>query len=537
MAPVQFEELLARAAEPTLQSLVGRSRVKLLASLDPALTTPDRLRDVVLGLRSAQDLLLDNKARPQLLELLPPDEAAALAGHLGLDTAAPYRALSEFKPRSASSRSELLEYFGLYLVEEEAEDVPPTTLLVSAVHGLFPHQRRAAGQVWRYLMDEPHRVLLHMPTGAGKTRTAMNIVARFLRESLDPTVVVWLGHSEELCEQAAQEFAEAWTSLGDHEIDLVRWWGSHEPDLAEIRGGMVIAGLAKAYAACQRSTERFGLLAGRTGMVVMDEAHQATAPTYEHVLQFFTTAGTEKPLLGLTATPGRTWSDIEEDERLSDYFYRQKVGLEIPGYESPVDYLVDEGYLARTEYVSLHHDGGIELSPRDLADLRDDLDIPARLLGKLAEDEQRNLLIVARLEQMFREHSRIIVFAATVEHARVLATVLRARGFRAAAITGGTPRAERSRVIEGFRAASDEPKAIINFGVLTAGFDAPRTSAALIARPTKSLVLYSQMVGRATRGPKAGGNAKAEVVTVVDTRLPGFASMVEAFHNWEDVWK
>ena len=54
----------------------------------------------------------------------------------------------------------------------------------------------------------------------------------------------------------------------------------------------------------------------------------------------------------------------------------------------------------------------------------------------------------------------------------------------------------------------------------------------MIARPTKSLVLYSQMVGRATRGPKAGGNKEAEIVTVIDQHLPGFDSVVAAFKNW-----
>ena len=78
---------------------------------------------------------------------------------------------------------------------------------------------------------------------------------------------------------------------------------------------------------------------------------------------------------------------------------------------------------------------------------------------------------------------------------------------------------------------------LVNFGVLTSGFDAPRTSGAIIARPTYSLVLYSQMVGRATRGPRAGGNEEAEVVTVVDTGLPGFETVTDAFHNWEDVWR
>ena len=76
----------------------------------------------------------------------------------------------------------------------------------------------------------------------------------------------------------------------------------------------------------------------------------------------------------------------------------------------------------------------------------------------------------------------------------------------------------------------------MNFGVLTTGFDAPLTSATLIARPTKSLVLYSQMVGRAIRGKIAGGNDIAEIVTVVDTAMPGFGDLSTAFMNWEDVW-
>jgi superfamily II DNA or RNA helicase len=59
----------------------------------------------------------------------------------------------------------------------------------------------------------------------------------------------------------------------------------------------------------------------------------------------------------------------------------------------------------------------------------------------------------------------------------------------------------------------------------------------LIARPTKSLVPYSQMVGRAIRGRRAGGNENAEIVTVVDYDLPGFGSVADACNNWEDIWE
>ena len=96
---------------------------------------------------------------------------------------------------------------------------------------------------------------------------------------------------------------------------------------------------------------------------------------------------------------------------------------------------------------------------------------------------------------------------------------------------------ERARLIAPGKDDTPEPQLLCNYGVLTTGFDAPRTSAALIARPTKSLVLYSQMVGRVIRGPRVGGNPAAEIVTVLDHNLPGFGSVAQAFTNWEDVWK
>ena len=137
---------------------------------------------------------------------------------------------------------------------------------------------------------------------------------------------------------------------------------------------------------------------------------------------------------------------------------------------------------------------------------------------------------------MTKRHSRIIVFAPSVACARLQAAILLAQGHKAQVVTGVTPANERERIIRQFRSNSPESMILCNYAVLTTGFDAPQISAALIARPTRSLVLYSQMVGRATRGPKAGGNEEAEIITVVDPHLPGFGDITEAFTNWEDVW-
>lgn len=531
---ITFDDVIRRASDQLLQQMVGRETVRILAGMDESLTRPERLSEIATGLRSPADMLLDPSLRTELLLLLSRANAEMLAQRLNL-AGDPYEELSSMTVRRGTARATaLLDFFDVR-DESDERSLPPFHESITPVHALFRHQRLAAEKVRNRLDEEPHRVMLHMPTGSGKTRTAMSVIAALLNQR-EPKLVVWLAHSEELCEQAVEEFKGAWGSLGNRPVDIQRWWGPHELKVPIIRDGIIVAGLQKAYSSVRKSISEIGTIAGHVGLVVMDEAHQAVAPTYSLVLDVLTESGRPAPLLGLTATPGRTWNDLDEDQRLADFFYRHKVSLEIEGYDNPVRYLVNEGYLADTDFVQLEYTSGSELTPQELQEIREALDIPQSIINALAADEQRNMLILSRTETMCRRHNRIIVFAATKDHAVVLAAVLRARGHWAYAVTGETPSSDRARIISTYRAASDDPRVIVNYGVLTTGFDAPQTSAAVIARPTKSLVLFSQMVGRATRGERAGGNKRAEVATVVDTRLPGFCNMADAFNNWEDVW-
>lgn len=532
-----FDELISRADDETLQNLVGGPVVRLLRLLDPTLASPSRLRRLLLELRSPVEILRDQTARSEILALLPLSEAKELANTIAATSDAdPYPVLCGTPVRKNSPTEKAL--FGvLDVVPEPDPEVSqsPSTCSAECAYPLFPHQRTAARQTAKLLGSGPRRVLLHMPTGAGKTRTAMNIVCDFLR-SQEPALVVWLAYSEELCEQAASEFESAWNFLGNRSLNVHRYWGNHGLNMDQLADGLLVAGLSKAYSAARDSIQWLATLADKTSLVIIDEAHQAIAETYSLILNGIESKQERTSLLGLTATPGRTWNDIDADEKLANFFGRRKVTLHGPSGGSAVEYLIAEGYLARPRFLSLHHSGSISLTDRDRRELAEQLDIPARILRRFAEDEQRNLAIVTRVEQMAREHCRILVFAATVEHAKLLAVVLRARGLDAGSVTGATPSFERQRLIQHYRSGKEAAIILCNYGVLTTGFDAPKTSAALIARPTKSLVLYSQMLGRAIRGPRAGGNEEAEVVTVVDTSLPGFSDLGEAFLNWEDVW-
>jgi DNA repair protein RadD len=535
---MRFSDLLSRADDATLQTLLGAPVLRLLRLLDANMVAPSRLRALLTELRGEAGLLADAQCRALLIDMLRPGEAEHIARALNVPPNGDvYAALRNLPLRRGSEREQtLFNLFALVPPTLEAQAGPPAQRDAAAALPLFAHQRNAARKVKAALAQEPRRVLLHMPTGAGKTRTAMHIIADHLRAS-EPALVIWLAYSEELCEQAASEFEQSWQQLGDRAVTVQRFWSGHTLDLAQAHDGIVVAGLSKLYRAAMDDLALISTLAGRCSLVVIDEAHQAIAETYQLVLNTLATQGRTAALLGLTATPGRTWNNVDADAALAAFFGGRKVVLEIDGYANPVDFLIADGYLAQATFRSLLHTSGIELSPADLRHIEHDLDIPTSILKRLADDEQRNLTILLEVERLALRHRRLLVFAASVEHAELLAAVLRARGVYAAAISGTTPATERTRRIADYKAPADEPRVLCNYGVLTTGFDAPQTSAAIIARPTKSLVLYSQMVGRAMRGPRVGGNATAEIVTVVDVNLPGFSTVADAFANWEDVWR
>lgn len=533
---MNFQDLLDRADEGTLQEIVGAPAYRVMSLLDPGLVRPSELRSLIERTRRPSELILNPGIRGLLFDVLSIDQAQKVVEALGLGADGdPYSALRELRvSRNSQKETRLLELFGCDFPDRTpVERIQEREIPVK--YPLFDHQRRAYRTAAHELSVAPHRLVLHMPTGSGKTRTAMHLIANELRKN-EPSLVLWLAYSEELCDQAADEFEQAWRYLGDRDVSIFRYYGSNELSLDSAKDGLVVAGLSKIYHRAKMDNTFLSILRDRSSLVVIDEAHQATAATYSFVLDAVTQSIKGAKLLGLTATPGRTWNDIDEDKKLADFFGGKKVALRVPGESNPIEYLINNRFLARPIFRSIPYGGGSLTSSEELQ-LSESLDIPIEFLKRLAEDEQRNLLVVTRAEELARQHERIIVFAATVSHAELIANVLTARGYWAKSITGETPSEMRASALSEFKGMDAGPKFLCNFGVLTTGFDAPMISAALIARPTQSLVLYSQMVGRATRGLRAGGNLEAEILTVVDTQLPGFGSLADAFMNWDDVWE
>lgn len=188
--------------------------------------------------------------------------------------------------------------------------------IVEAKYPLFDYQVRASIKTIKLLQNkDKHRAILHMPTGSGKTRTAMHIIANYLCKQ-PQTTIIWLAYSEELCEQAVEEFIKSWQCLGNRNTNVYRFWGNKNiENIEQVRDGFIVAGLPKMVSKAKNSIEFMQNLSKNTSLVIIDEAHQAVALTYSVVLDLLAPEHKKNShLLGLTATPGRTWTDIEADE-------------------------------------------------------------------------------------------------------------------------------------------------------------------------------------------------------------------------------
>jgi len=516
--------------------LIGDDHYRLLKAMGKDTSDQGALVRLCINIHTEWGLLRKKELRNLIFNSLNMEDARELALILGLSyDKSPYKVLREKTVRKNTRQEEyLFGFFGLSPPEEKIEDDPKeTTELVVAKYGLFPHQRNALVDIEQVLDYEGGRAVLHMPTGSGKTRTAMNMAAKHLNRE-GPTTVLWLAHSEELCEQAAEEFQRAWEFLGDRDVPLRRFYKGHEWEDTE--DGMVIGGLGKLWNFVKSTVTGLHHASNNISLVIFDEAHQSISPTYRLIIDIITTRNEKCKFLGLTATPGRTWDDVDKDKELSDFYNRKKVTLKVEGHSSPIEYLVKEGYLSEPEFHDLNVDN-LDLSESEKKSIEASTEYSDKILKLLSSDGHRNSQILRRVEKLIADHDRILLFAINVPHARVLNSLLNFSGIKSEVVTSGTDESKRRRAISMFKKEGGDPMVLCNYGVLTTGFDAPLTSAAVIARPTKSLVLYSQMVGRVIRGPRVGGTPCAEIWTVIDTSLPGFDSLTGAFTNWEDVWR
>jgi len=400
---------------------------------------------------------------------------------------------------------------------------------------LFDYQIEVKDKLVHLLELGKGSTLVQMPTGAGKTRAVIEALVDHLLASNffdSQKIIIWLANTEELCTQAIDTFIDIWSMRGIYPAKVGRLWGAYNPRTYDLQGTFLVGSLQKLHSLYRRNSELFNVIKNSLLSVVVDEAHNVLAPTYKKVLKDLG-AGTNNVLIGVSATPGRGAEKYHENIELSRFFGRKLIQPSFGG-DNPIAALKRRGILS--EVVRYERSSGVRVSLTSQEEdySGDFLDLPTSLLARLANDTGRNKEIVHIVSQQLSDGNPCLVFSCSVDHAKQLSVVLNFLGFNAAYISCDMRVGYRRSVVESFRSGSID--VLFNYGVLSTGFDAPRVKAVIITRPTSSLVLYSQMIGRGLRGPLVGGTSECTLIDIKDN-FQNFGAVENVYDYFKDYWR
>lgn len=368
------------------------------------------------------------------------------------------------------------------------------------------------------------RFIIRMPTGAGKTRTALEIVAHFLNAGLEVgerRQVVWLADREELCIQAIDTMSEIWPHIGKSDLTVYRAWGGARIDQFNNFSFIVIT-----YQTLNNMLKSDRVLP-TPYLIVSDEAHNVLAPTHKKVLKHLESNGTR--IIGLTATPVRGVR-TDENNRLQDYFNR--VLLEInSGDTNSIEFLQNQGYLSYHRPIDVNTNIRFDMTAEESRKFEAERDLPKGMLDRIAENNNRNVIIAKILKKLNEENAQVLYFAPNVKQSKFMCALLLALGAKAAHIDKDSPAGYRRDVVEKFK--NNEINFVFNYNIFSTGFDAPNIDVVFIARPTTSIVLHQQMIGRGMRGPKMGGTKTFRLYRVRDD----FPTIDLADEYFSEIWK
>ena len=328
---------------------------------------------------------------------------------------------------------------------------------------LRPYQREAIDAVLAARRGGVRRMVVCLPTGAGKT-VIFSHLARLARRQ-----VLVLAHREELLGQAREKIERAMEGLA---VVAVEQGARRAPADAKVLVCSIRSLHEKRLAQVIEKRD--------FGLVIYDECHHAAADDNLRVLRQLGAFDDDwdGTLLGFTATTERG-----DGKGLDEVFERIVYTRTLPT-------MIEEGYLSPLR--------GFRISTTaDLTRLSSSgLDFDEEELAEAVDIEERNALVARSIQELARDR-RTIAFCVTVNHARNLSRALNILGVPAGIVHGAMPSDVRTKALADFR--EGRTQVLTNVAVLTEGFDDPGVSCIAMARPTRSEGLYAQCIGRGTR--------------------------------------
>ena len=395
---------------------------------------------------------------------------------------------------------------------------------------LFPHQQEAVKALTQYFnipnngVAEHNRGLLIMPTGSGKTFTAVQWL--FTEAMAKGYKIIWLVHRRELIDQASAEFMRSSPVMALYDYDKVKGIAvssQHYP-VSSARGFDITVGSSLSVGSRSGLKYVYSALMGKKGkeklIVVIDEAHHAVSNTNKKILAKIQKHNPNFLLLGLTATPTRL-SDAEKRElsyMFNVEFNRQTKTGTTNGYiyECKLKDLIVAGFLATPVFKRVETNLIAEIDFDFDDEQREWLERHGELsdyvIKKVTSSTWRNNIIVDEYLKNQNKYGKTIVFAVNQFHAKTLAELFRQKGITCEYCISDEPESKAN--IDAFK--QNKFKVLINVQMMTEGSDVPDIQTVFLTRATQSDSLLMQMIGRGLRGPDAGGTEKAYIVDFHD---------------------
>jgi DNA repair protein RadD len=424
-------------------------------------------------------------------------------------------------------------------------------------------QREVKSQLFESLRTPGRRAIVTLPTGAGKTRVAVETIRDWFTQNFDVSgtvnsrSVLWLAHTEELCEQAYSCYRQVWEgSAVVSPLMLFRFWGEYTRKYEEHRESLdritrepsvLVSTPNRMVNLIEASDEGrqhlLRMLRDSINIVVIDEAHRAAAPSYRRIVEDLIGEDPKMSLIGLTATPFRLeylGADPEAGTKELREVFGNLIEAEKTLGDHPRDELQRRGILATPVVETIKTQTRLTLPDLDNPDAitPEQMERIDSALKIRADNSRRRMAVFQHILPICQKSTNLVLyFGPSVRDAECMAYLLRENGVPAAVVSAETRDVTRRRIVGEFK--EGRIRVLCNCEVLTTGFDAPRITHVVVARPTVSQVLYEQIIGRGLRGPKFGGT---EVCTILDCEdsIPvgsGQARPLLGYQAFRHIWK
>lgn len=317
---------------------------------------------------------------------------------------------------------------------------------------LFPDQEYLVNEALQLTENgkKHENVLVTSPSGSGKTFIITGLILELLKQGFHQTDILVIAPTLEIKQQLDSRIKKGLHKY-KHKIDIY--------------------GSVKAS-----NIDKIG--SNNYKIIIIDEAHHSEAESYKKVVEKWSDA----IVYGFTATPIRN-----DDKELSDTFKHMISGLSIKE-------LIKEGRLADYNYFQPKHEDVIAFSS-------DYLYVDGTDFAAIEKTNKIRRTLYGNIVESWLKHAksrRTIAFTSTIEESKILADTFKVYGINAKHVDGSVmPDDERMEIIDDFRHGNIQ--VLCNQGLISEGFDVPDTSCVILARPTKSVILYLQQCFRAMR--------------------------------------